>query len=100
MYIVSRHQVVGSITNHHLIYIVKLTILAPNNHPRNVVYPEAQQYSLMFTIALLYRIIACYFILNIVNCLTPLFAGDTSLKNAANVESVNVGALLQWKKGG
>ena len=31
---------------------------------------------------------------------TPLFAGDTFLENATNVESANVGALFQWDRGG
>ena len=31
---------------------------------------------------------------------TLLNAGDTFLENAANVESVNVRTLFQWKKGG
>ena len=32
--------------------------------------------------------------------LDPAFMGDTFLENAANVESMNVEALFQWKKGG
>ena len=34
------------------------------------------------------------------HCRTPLFAEETLLENAVNVESVNVGALFQWEKGG